>query len=483
MSEKKQPFYKRSDFWIDAILLALVFTIMVAWSLQPGMRPAGPDEPMRYDVAEWMYQHPGQIPRGDTPEIRNPNWGVSYAFYPILSYMISAVFMMIAGIFTKDEAALLQTARFAPTIFMMIASWFTLQTGKKLFGKDMGRLYACLVIFLPGFHFLGTFVNNDALALVSAAIILHAWVGAVQDGWTKKVCLELSVGMGICFLSYYNAYGWILWSFLFFCMTILLCTSAPWKDRFRELFAKGIPIAVITLALSAWWFIRNAIIYNGDFLGRDTFNMVSEKYAKPHLRPSAIQNPYRQGWSLLDLIFYQNPGWPHNWFILSFVSFVGTFGHFDVYMEESVSKLYLYVLFAGFMCMLFFAGAFHLRSCQVTVTNQREAGRLIRTRTVVKDMTKFSREGVFNFSMFMCMVTAFCVYLYYVYFADIQAQGRYFMNAIYPIMYFVTVGFSAVLDKLRTPPVVKKCFCGLLSLAWIIGAVLNYFLIILPAYN
>ena len=37
--------------------------------------------------------------------------------------------------------------------------------------------------------------------------------------------------------------------------------------------------------------------------------------------------------------------------------------------------------------------------------------------------------------------------------------------------------------QLRTPPIVRKCFCGLLSLAWIIGAVLNYFLIILPAYN
>ena len=37
--------------------------------------------------------------------------------------------------------------------------------------------------------------------------------------------------------------------------------------------------------------------------------------------------------------------------------------------------------------------------------------------------------------------------MYYVYYSDNQAQGRYIMPALYPAMYFVTAGWNRLLER------------------------------------
>ena len=39
------------------------------------------------------------------------------------------------------------------------------------------------------------------------------------------------------------------------------------------------------------------------------------------------------------------------------------------------------------------------------------------------------------------------LFLYYVYYSDNQPQGRYLMPALYPLMYFVTLGWNNILTK------------------------------------
>ena len=470
------------DRWPDVCILLLVFVLMTAWLSLPGaIKIAGPDEPMRYDVAKWLFAHPGQLPRGDAPELRNANWGTSYAFYPILSYMVSAFFMRIVRLFTDSGAALKIAARMAPALFITLAGWFTLRTGKRLFGKDCGRLYVCLVIFLPGFHYLGTYVNTDAFALLCAAMIFHAWAIALTEGWNKKACALLAVGMGLCFLSYYNAYGWILFSFFFFCLTILLCGKKPLKERFRELMSKGIVIAAITLGLSAWWFIRNAILYDGDFTGRKSFTITKDLYAIPRLRSENTPSPQQRGWSLYDFVFYQDPGWPHNWFILSLVSFVGTFGVFDLYMNETVSKLYLLILFACTAAAVILVRPFALHNRTVQTQKKKTASQRITVRTISKELA-FSQTGVFHLCLAGAAITPFILYTYYAYTIDLQAQGRYFICAVYPVMYFVTLGLKALADRLFGTPQLRRLAPRLLAAAWAIGAVLNFVLVVVPAY-
>ncbi len=51
---------------------------------------------------------------------------------------------------------------------------------------------------------------------------------------------------------------------------------------------KGLLVCVIVLILAAWWFIRNAILYDGDFLGMNASSVCAEIYAKKAYKPSRI---------------------------------------------------------------------------------------------------------------------------------------------------------------------------------------------------
>ena len=68
----------------DVFVVGLAFLIMFAWAMI-GSMPTGPDESMRYSVAQYLYEHPGQLPQGEDEAIRNVRWGISSAFSPRLS--------------------------------------------------------------------------------------------------------------------------------------------------------------------------------------------------------------------------------------------------------------------------------------------------------------------------------------------------------------------------------------------------------------
>ena len=106
-------------------LFLLVFYLMWA-RVQPN--GAGPDEPMRYQIAYYIYQH-GSLPVGDDPAVRNIVWGISYAFSPILDYMIAAVFMKLVSFITTAPFALLMAARFVNILLGLGTVWLALDMG------------------------------------------------------------------------------------------------------------------------------------------------------------------------------------------------------------------------------------------------------------------------------------------------------------------------------------------------------------------
>ena len=461
-------------------MLALVFLLVLAWSLT-APKGGGPDEPMRYDVAKYLYEHPGKLPHGEEESIRNATWGISYAFYPILSYMISAVFMWIAGIFSTSEMVLLHAARLADVMFITIAAWFVIQAGKKLFGREKGLFFSSLVIFMPGFLYMGTYVNTDSLALMAAAVILYAWVCYLEEGWSWKNCVLLAVGMGICFLSYYNAYGWILWSFFFFCLTVLLCMEKPVGERWKFLFSRGLVIAGITILLAGWWFVRNYVIYDGDILGRNASTLCAELYAKDAYKPSVHVTPAKLGWSLKDFFLYQDPGWPHNWLVMVVVSFIGLFGKFDIYMPETASKIYILFVAVGILGVLLMIREFYWHRRSVTVQKTSVNGEKVKIKTV-RCSREWSKKGFFNLMMLASLVTPVILFIDYAYFNDNQAQGRYIMSAVYPVMYFVACGYGKLLERFVKNEKIRIWFYRISSGLWILGAVIVYLRVIIPAY-
>ena len=200
--------------------VGLVFALTFAWSLanQP---PAGPDENMRFMIPKYIYDH-GRLPNGYDPEVRNELWGISYAFYPMLSYIISALFMKIAAIFSTADKVLICAARFTGVVFTTATAALVPKITGRLFKDSRRWLMNCLVMFLPELLFVGTYVNNDSMAIFTTAVILYAWTRYLDEGWTRRNNIILAVGMGFCLLSYYNAYGWVLMSFFFYLVRHLL---------------------------------------------------------------------------------------------------------------------------------------------------------------------------------------------------------------------------------------------------------------------
>ena len=95
----------KKEYLLTSGILVLLFGFYVVWAVTQPYNSA-PDEYMRYQIPEFIYQH-GALPHGGDPSIRNPIWGISYGFTPILSYIISAGFMKVTSLFTTDPFALL----------------------------------------------------------------------------------------------------------------------------------------------------------------------------------------------------------------------------------------------------------------------------------------------------------------------------------------------------------------------------------------
>ena len=133
MLKKKKTEINEKTMTLVFVLLA--FVLLTVWAMTQPF-DSGPDEHMRYLVADYIYKYHGALPRGDDPEVRNKVWGISYAYYPIVSYMVSAVFMRIARLFTNPGYSMFKIARMADVLFVTGAVYFVVKASGKLFPKE-----------------------------------------------------------------------------------------------------------------------------------------------------------------------------------------------------------------------------------------------------------------------------------------------------------------------------------------------------------
>lgn len=146
--------------------------------------------------------------------------------------MIAAVFMKAVSFVTTAPFALLLAARFVNILFGLGTVWLVLDMGKRLFDRRKAWIAAAFVGLLPGSLFVFTYVNCDALAVFSTAVIVYAWVRYLDEGWIYKNCVILALGVAACALSYYNAYGFILCSIFFFGITLFM--EAKKKGKYTD---------------------------------------------------------------------------------------------------------------------------------------------------------------------------------------------------------------------------------------------------------
>lgn len=441
---------KRLFRLLEILYLIALFAFYTLWAWTQPM-DAGPDEAMRYQIPTFIYEN-NALPHGGDPSIRNEIWGISYGFNPIFSYMISALFMKIVSIFTTADFALLMAARMVSVLFGVGTGYFAIQISKKLFPRAYRAPFVVLVTLLPQMVFIASYVNNDSMAFCSTAMIVYMWICGIETNWDKKTCIGLALSISLCALSYYNAYGFILCSILLFGFTSAFCQEK--KFDYSNMLRKGIFISVIVLACISWWFIRNAILYDGDFLAREVAREYGELYAAPGFKPSDHPTPQNTGRTLKQMLF------DDQWLYTTRLSFVGCFGYMQYLLPSSWYSFYLYPFYLGALGMIL----------------------KLPSKFNPRRNNKWNWEGLLHITFAIAMVIPIGLSIFYSYTSDYQAQGRYILPMIIPFSYFVIQGLATFIDFLFKKKQVWIVTCGL-SLIWVYFSLQSYIQVIYPAYH
>lgn len=422
--------------------LICIFLFYGLWAMLQPVN-AGPDESMRYSICQYILNH-GSLPHGADPEIMNWTWGQSYAFTPILAYMLCAIPMKIVSLFTSNAHYLWLGARMMNVVLAVGTIYLTIKIGRILFKEERWQwLFIIFVGCLPQFAFIFTYVNNDGLALFSCAFIVYAWLSGFKDQWSYRSCTLLAVGLAVCALSYYNAYGFILVSIFIFIGSMIHFHPKQW---FKPLMIKGLYISALALLLAGWWFIRNYLLYDGDFIGMSTSNYYAELYAADQFKPSLIASPSNLNMSLWEMLISKQ------WLLIFLTSFIARFGGMMIF-----PPLWFYPIWGIVICVGMIGCFYKIKE-------------ILFSKEFMKDL--------FNWGMLIALIIPNLLNLYYSYFNDFQPQGRYSMPMIIPLAYFIVLGTQYLLERFKW----KKHYVIIMSSTCIFTLIYSLFFIIIPYY-
>ena len=446
--DKIIEFYKKNKSAIIAIFLVCLFCYYFIWTISQPFNSC-PDEGMKWDICKYIFEN-NKLPKGDEQAIRNPIWGISYAFQPILTYMIGAGFMKVASIFTMDKFSLVVAARLVSTVSMTLSIYFVIKIADKLFkDKEIYKiLFVVFIAFQPITAFLASYINNDSTAVLATTMIIYLWILGLESNWKTKHCVLLGLAIGFCALTYYNAYGYILCS-------IILCLVSVTSNKMKakDVWQKILIVGLIAITFAGWWFVRNAILYNGDFLGINAQNECGDKYALHDYKPSTRLTFQKEGKSLIYMIVEKE------WLNTTAVSFIGIFGYHTIMMSTKIYYCYLVIWVIGAIgCLINFKELFMYKK---------------------EEKNKYLLNYIFVASIIIPVLLS----MYYSYASDYQPQGRYIMGIIVPFTYFLVKGIETLLEKFIKSEKIRNVIIIALMLLIIVISFKAIFGYIIPAYR
>ena len=433
-----------------AFVVCLTLIAIIMAMIQPAQ--AAPDEGMKMIIIDYMSET-GELPRGDNPEILDDVWGTSYGFTPYIPYIIGASFEIIAKNFTQDAQVLYRIARIPSIVFYLFTVILIIKIADKLFeNKKIKGVFIVLFTTFPSIVFTGSYINIDMFAIFTNCFIVYAWLeGLYPDKcvysenvvveekknkkekkkslnkkqeqlsennkiWSTKACILLGISIGLCALSYYNAFGFILTSIIIFYATAIKKLSG------KLIFQKTLIIAGIALLLGGWFYVRNAILYDGDFLAFNISEEVSEKYAQENFKPSQKYLPAKEHLGIYEFFIVTR------WLYTTLITFIAAYGQlFD--LRAFVYTYGFYIFVAVIAVIGYFA-------------------RFIKFKQI-KEWKQDKNKLVLDICMILNMIIPFLLAIYYSYFSDYQPQGRYILPLALPMMYFVTLGLSTWTNMIK----------------------------------
>lgn len=404
-----------TGFAVLAVILA-VFQPHVDFVSEVPASP--PDEYFRMLIPKYICEH-GTLPTGLEEEVRILGCGFSYGLYNVLPYIIQGYVMRFVSLFTDSPLALLYAGRMVNVASGLLMAWVVYLLGRRLFTDGRFRWIFCFaVMYLPENLFVHTYINTDSCCLLSTAIILHALVWAYQEDFGFGNSALLSLGIILCALSYYNAYGYILCAILLFIGYFVKKTSSGRDFDWRNMLKYGMFISALVIAGAGWWFIRAYFVLDGDILGLRTKERLALLYALDETSPL---NTYRaRGVSIFRMLK------ENRFFQCLYDSFIAAFGSLSIRGDRWTYLSYKLLFGAGILggVLGWIPG--------------RES-----RRAFLPDAKKADgRRIFFHLNMILCILLPLAVMIRYAYTMDYQHQGRYMLPALIPIMYYTVRGIE-----------------------------------------
>ena len=378
-----------------------------------------PDEYMRLDVPIYIVNH-GSLPLGSDPEIVNDIWGTSYGFSAYGSSLVAVPFMALAKLLFGTEGAMLHAARLTSVLFATATLFLLFRIGEKLkLPFSVQLLSVVLLGFLPQYAFLASYFNSEQMSFFSTALTIFFLIDGVTKKWRVECCVGLGISLGLVSLSYYYAYGAILASIVIYFGTALGASTKN-DSKIGMLLFRPMLILGVSLLVGGWFFLRNAILYNGDLFGMSTSSALSEQLAADAYKPSNRVTPKTIGLSPIDVVFGSYAGIP--WLESSLQSFVGVFGYMNVPIGDGIYLFYWFILFGGLIVGIF--------------------------RVLVSPAIK--QKGVTVLGGSIILFTPFLLSVYYSWSSDYQAQGRYLMEGICALVILSAYGWDGAISGVAT---------------------------------
>lgn len=402
----------------ESAVIILYFTLYctIALSLlfrQPFGNP--PDEFNRYLIPQYIAEH-GTLPNGYDESIRIPAYGFSYAFQPILPYMAQGYVMRLVQHFTDNTHVIFYSARMVNFLFgLIMAVYVLLLSGKWFRDKRLQYLFCFLVMFLPQSIFLHTYVNTDSCCMMSIAVMLYGLTCCLQDDFAYPSCITMSIGIILCALSYYNAYGFILSCILLFIAHFLSIRNGRPSLDLKPFLKKGIFISVIVLLGISWWFIRSYLLYDGDFLGMRTRDLCGALYGNENMRPENRITYKSMGYTVPSMILKSD------FIVLSVNSFICMFGPMIMTTATWIYRFYKFLFATGMLL------------CMIPLQLKGREEHFLK-----RSCLRF----FFHLNLLLCILIPCILSVTYSFSMDYQPQGRYLMPILLPLCYYCVKGLE-----------------------------------------
>lgn len=433
MSSQAPP-QSRPGVWRDRLVPVVVVLLafgFYAWWAFAIPYDSAPDEAMRYQIVRYMVDY-GALPVGSDPLLRDEIWGTSYAFQPFLAYMVGAVFAKFALVSGWDLFQQLVAARFASVLFGVGTVIVSIVLSRRLFTGPWRWVFVGFVALLPQFAFLNSYVNSDSLGLFASSLLVLAWVQGLKDGWTIPNTILLSVGLSVCALSYYNAYGFVLGSVLVFFLERFLAWRGREQDFWRRTLTRVALILAICAALAGWFFVRNAMLYDGDFLGLRTSDYYGQMYGKAWAKPGA-SSAIGHGWNLAGMLIGEK------WIGRTVQSSIGFFGYMKIPLPLVSYVWHLALWLAGAVGLV-------LSYARKVLPRRRTWLRPVGESAVMPGLEGGRRLSM-QATLALGVVIPWVLSFYFSYTQDYQPQGRYVLPMLIPFAFFITRGLAWVIER------------------------------------